>query len=177
LKVVAVGSTWNDPVNLHTKSRAEAISLLAKRRAEVASAKSVVIVGAGAVGIGGYLNFSLLILTELSGEIKMVNPEIKITIVHSERLPLSHHYPDHFRTKLVDVLKQHDVELLLNEKADMVNNSNSGTVPLQSGKTLAADAVVLRNTILETNRLSSLQRVPNQEARSLKRYQAHYTTL
>jgi hypothetical protein len=37
---------------LDTLSRKEAIDLFAKRRAEVAAAKDIIIVGAGAVGIG-----------------------------------------------------------------------------------------------------------------------------
>jgi NADPH-dependent 2,4-dienoyl-CoA reductase/sulfur reductase-like enzyme len=55
LQVIATGSDWKDPIALHTTSRKEATSLLAKRRAEVASAKNVVIIGAGPVGIGNII--------------------------------------------------------------------------------------------------------------------------
>jgi len=50
--VIATGSRWNDPVELHTNSKAEAIAFLEEQRMEVANAKNIVIVGAGAVGLG-----------------------------------------------------------------------------------------------------------------------------
>jgi NADPH-dependent 2,4-dienoyl-CoA reductase/sulfur reductase-like enzyme len=56
LQVIATGSDWKDPIALHTLSRKEAASLLAKRRAEVASAKNVVIIGGGPVGIGNIIS-------------------------------------------------------------------------------------------------------------------------
>jgi threonine dehydrogenase-like Zn-dependent dehydrogenase len=37
---------------LHTTSRTDAIAILAKKRAEIAAANDIVIVGAGPVGIG-----------------------------------------------------------------------------------------------------------------------------
>jgi len=128
--VVATGSTWHEPVELNTVSRKEAIELLAKRRAEVARAKDIIIVGAGAVGI------------ELSGEIKMAHPDKNITIIHGGKLPTSSIYPDHFREKILVTLKKYRVDIILNEQVDL-SKMDGKTVHLSSGQIMNADVVFL----------------------------------
>ena len=57
---------------------------------------------------------------------------------------MSHHYPDSFRKKVLDGLKEKDIKMLLNEKAgDLDNLPSSGTIKLQSGTKLTADLIVL----------------------------------
>lgn len=72
----------------------------------------------------------------------MLNPKIEVTIVQAGRLPLTDHYPDHFRKKVVDALKQRGIQIILNEKADISSINGAGRVQLQSGQTLSADLVV-----------------------------------
>jgi len=87
-------------------------------------------------------------LVELAGEIKMLNPKIEIKMIQASRLPLNDHYPDSFRQKVLDLLKSRNIEVLLNEKADLDAITGTGRVNLRSGKTLTADVVVLPKLIL-----------------------------
>ena len=82
-------------------------------------------------------------MLELSGEIKTAHPEKHITIVHASRLPISDAFPDTFREKTVAALKDHGVDILLNEKAIVESGNTSGELKLKSGKTLSADLIVI----------------------------------
>jgi len=124
--LIATGSAWTDPVNLHATSRKDAIELLAKQRSRVESAKDIVIVGAGAVGI------------ELSSEIKAAHPSINVHVIHKDRLPLSNVYPDSFRQQIKTRLVKNGINLLLNETVDLTTSEKSNTT-LLSGKTLSSD--------------------------------------
>ena len=73
----------------------------------------------------------------------MLNPQIAVKIVHAGALPLSDHYPDDFRKRVVKLLEKHDIDLFLNERAEYNPNSGNDVVRLQSGKVLEADLVVL----------------------------------
>jgi NADH dehydrogenase FAD-containing subunit len=73
----------------------------------------------------------------------MAHPEKHVTIVHASRLPISYAFPDSFREKAVNSLKEHGVEILLNEKVDIGSIGTTGDIKLQSGKTLPADLVVI----------------------------------
>jgi len=81
----------------------------------------------------------------MSGEIKMAHPDTNVTIVHGDRLPLSDHFPDYFRQKVVETLKKHDIEIVLGEKVDLNDIPQNGSIKLQSGKSLSADLVVSSN--------------------------------
>jgi apoptosis-inducing factor 2 len=117
--------------------------VFSKRRQQIAAAKNIVIVGAGPVGIGIPVFTQPSDLVELSGEIKMAHPEKHVTILHAGRLPISDAFPDFFREKAVNSIKEHGVELLLNEKVDTTTLGTSGQLKLKSGKTLPADLIVL----------------------------------
>jgi len=73
----------------------------------------------------------------------MAHPEKHVTIVHAARLPISDVFPDFFREKAVASLKQHGVEILLNEKVDTKSLGTSGEIKLKSGKVLSADLIVI----------------------------------
>ena len=107
------------------------------------TSKNIVIIGAGPVGIGMPAQRVILILVELAGEIKMAHPEKHVTIVHAGRLPISEAFPDSFRERAVNSIKNHGVELLLNEKVDMSSLGTSDQIKLKSGKTLLADLIVI----------------------------------
>ena len=80
--------------------------------------------------------------TELSGEIKMAHPKTNVTIVHGARLPVSDHFPDYFREKIVKSIENHGVNIILNEKIDIDSAGKNGVVKLSSRKSLSADLVV-----------------------------------
>jgi apoptosis-inducing factor 2 len=141
-QVIAVGSSWNDPIALQTFTKKDAVEVFSKRRQQIAAAKNIVIVGAGPVGVGMLVLRPPSNLVELSGEIKMAHPEKHVTIVHAGRLPISDAFPDSFREKTVNSIKGHGVELLLNEKVDTTSLGASGQLKLKSGKTLPADLIV-----------------------------------
>lgn len=134
---------------MHTTSRKDAIDILAKKRAEIASAKNIVIIGAGPVGIGICSLQYPTHFVELSGEIKMAHPDKNVTIVHGGRLPVSDAFPDYFREKAVASIEEHGVKIILNEKVDIDSIGGKGEITLMSGKTLPADLVVL--SILEVH--------------------------
>jgi NADH dehydrogenase FAD-containing subunit len=78
----------------------------------------------------------------------MVNPKANVTIVHGANLPISDAFPDYFRQKAVTTLKEHGIDIILNEFVDLTTiNNASKSVTLKSGKTLAADLVVLSTSI------------------------------
>jgi NADH dehydrogenase FAD-containing subunit len=117
---------------------------LKDRRAQVASAKDVIIIGAGPVGIG---NPSLpQSNVELFGEIKMVNPKANVTIIQSGNLPLSPPYTDGFRQKAKEAVTERGGKWLLNEKVDLTSITEK-SVTLHSGKTLTADYLVPTPTV------------------------------
>jgi NADH dehydrogenase FAD-containing subunit len=72
----------------------------------------------------------------------MVHPDTNVTIVHGARLPVSDEFPDYFREKLVASLEERNINIVLNEKADVDNIEGKSGVSLTSGKTLPADLVV-----------------------------------
>jgi NADH dehydrogenase FAD-containing subunit len=116
---------------------------MAKKRAEVAAAKNIVIVGAGAVGVGNIIRVSLM--SELFGEINMVNPNANVTIIQGANLPLNSAYTDSFRQKVKKEVENRGGKFMLNEKANLTS-TDTKAVKLQSGKTLTADIVVLSPT-------------------------------
>lgn len=73
----------------------------------------------------------------------MAHPEKHVTIIHAGKLPISDAFPDSFREKAVNSIKEHGVELLLNEKVDTTTLGTSNQLKLKSGKTLRADLIVL----------------------------------
>jgi hypothetical protein len=72
----------------------------------------------------------------------MAHPDKHVTILHAARLPISDAFPDYFREKTVASLKEHGVEILLNEKVDTDSLGTSGKIKLKSGKVLSADLIV-----------------------------------
>lgn len=79
----------------------------------------------------------------------MAHPGTNVTIVHGLNLPVSDEFPDYFREKVVTTLKEHDINIILNERADIDNIGENGVVRLTSGKTLSADLVVKPKYVYE----------------------------
>jgi len=126
--VLTPGSKWTG-VSAHPTDKTEALEFVNAWRKRFQDAKSVVIVGGGAVGI------------ELAGEIKDVYPETKVTIVHGEKQLINKTYPDKFRKEVEKKMKARGVELVLEEFAnDFAEGATEVTT--SSGKTLQADVIV-----------------------------------
>ncbi|KXN74507.1 FAD/NAD(P)-binding domain-containing protein [Conidiobolus coronatus NRRL 28638] len=92
--VVATGSS----------TKVDYVNEFAGYRTKINSASTVVVVGAGAVGV------------ELAADIKSHYPEKKVTLVHSRALPIVGPYTDKFRNRVVDELKTIGVELLFENR-------------------------------------------------------------
>lgn len=108
-------------------SRKEALATFAERRAKVAKAKDVVIVGAGPVGL------------ELFGEIKMANPNANVTIIHRDGLPLSNDFNQGFRQKLKTEVQKRGGKFMFNESVVLSSIGKEGGVKLENGNTVSAD--------------------------------------
>ena len=82
----------------------DAVPEMQKHAEELASRKHVVVVGAGAVGI------------EYAAEIKHYYPDINVTLLHSQTLPLTAIYPESFRKTLLQKLEAIGVSFINEEK-------------------------------------------------------------
>jgi apoptosis-inducing factor 2 len=124
---IATGSEWNGP--LRWPSRLEEVKpYLDGWRSKFASAKSVVLVGSGAVG------------TELAGEIRDFIPSAELTVVNRDALPLNSTYPDVFRKRVLEGLTSRGVKYLGGDavsslSADILN----GTDPVTPERTITTD--------------------------------------
>ncbi|KAK4457159.1 hypothetical protein QBC42DRAFT_350695 [Cladorrhinum samala] len=95
----------------------------------------VVVVGGGAVGI------------EMAAELKLVRPELNVTLVHSrDRLLSSEPLPDDVKDKSLDLLKESGVEVLMGLRVQKTEEVKDGTgtfyrVTFENGKAMLADQV------------------------------------
>lgn len=99
--VLATGSHYPFPAKLDFDTAAESRRRLAGARAVLESAREVLLLGAGPVGL------------ELAGEIRDVWPRMGITIVDPAANVVPGGLPDSFRAELRRQLRELDVELLL----------------------------------------------------------------
>jgi len=102
----------------------------AVKRAE----KGVVVIGGGAVGI------------EMAAELKAVEPNVKVTLIHSrDRLLSSEPLPDDFKDETLSLLRSVDVEVITGKrvKSQAVNEDNTTTTLTLSDKSsLTASCVI-----------------------------------
>ncbi|KAJ2196899.1 hypothetical protein IW139_001823 [Coemansia sp. RSA 353] len=148
--VVALGISRFAPIGIRSSTKSEFVAELAESYAQLESAKSVVVVGGGAVGI------------ELAADIKCDFPHKSVTLVHSRALPLPGPFKDELRHNVVDILQNSiGVELVLGQRviaqepasADMadtltdmpehvLSTATDATLTLSGGQTLHGDWVV-----------------------------------
>ena len=102
-----------------------------------ASREGVVVIGGGAVGI------------EMAGELKLVNPELKVTLIHSrDKLLSAEPLPAECSDLTIAALKKYGVELILGQRVleTVELKNNDGTivhkVKLQNGSELVAGRVI-----------------------------------
>lgn len=94
----------------------------------------VLVVGGGAVGI------------EMAAELKLAQPQTKVTLAHSRsRLLSSEPLPDNLAEKTLEILKENGVEVLLDHRLQETRETDSGAkeVIFTNGHTLRVNAVVV----------------------------------
>ncbi|KAK4152208.1 apoptosis-inducing factor 2 [Chaetomidium leptoderma] len=105
-------------------------------RAATTAKHGVVIVGGGAVGI------------EMAAELKLVHPQLKVTLVHSrDKLLSSESLPDEVKDRSLELLREAQVDVLMSHRLDRTDEvkDDSGNkclkVHFTNGHTLLADQV------------------------------------
>jgi NADH dehydrogenase FAD-containing subunit len=130
--VLATGSTYPFPAKLPSADAAEGRAALARGNAELAGAQSVLLVGAGAVGL------------ELAGEITATWPDKRVTIVDQSDDVLANRYSAEFRAEVRRQLDERGVEFVLGsplvaEPSEPRGVRGSVVATTQDGRELSAD--------------------------------------
>ncbi|RWA04407.1 hypothetical protein EKO27_g10698, partial [Xylaria grammica] len=133
--VVATGTKLRAPGTMTDDDKPLSVKYLQDYQQRLKNAKSVAIVGGGAVGV------------QMATDLKEIYPDKDITLVHSrdQLMPVYH-------SKLSDIIKARcqelGVKLVLGSRVDIpedeFQNASGGpiTVSLQNGSTLQADVVI-----------------------------------
>lgn len=124
---IATGSEWNGPLRWPTK-REEVKSYLDNWRERLATAKSVLLVGSGAVG------------SELAGEIVEFFPSTEVTVVNRNPLPLNETYPDSFRERVKAGLTGRGVKFIGGDSvSSLAPDVLNGTESVSPGRSITTD--------------------------------------
>ncbi len=129
--VLATGSSYAAPFKPEGNSIKDFREASAEVSLQLSSAKSVVIVGAGAVG------------TELAGEIAAAQPDKDITLVSSDNT-LFPMYPAKLGAQLNRKLERAGVNIVLGQRAENLlhlDRPYAGSVKLTDGRVISADLV------------------------------------
>jgi apoptosis-inducing factor 2 len=142
--VIATGSEWEGP--LRWPNRTNLVKpYVDKWREKFASARSIVLVGAGAVGC------------ELAGEVRDFVPGAELSVVQNEPLVLNPTYPESFRRRVQKGLEQRGVRVLTGDSIVHLQlgvlDGTSRVVPGQkitttNGVTLPAELIVCTTRFL-----------------------------
>ena len=107
-------------------------------RAVTNSTEGVVVVGGGAVGI------------EMAAELKMVQPNLRVTLVHSrDKLLSSEGLPDEAKDCALELVKEAGVETLMNHRvADLKERADSNgktvtDIKFTNGESMTASHVIM----------------------------------
>lgn len=174
--VVATGNTWEGPLDFPAGAKDASVKHVDKWRGKFATARRVVLIGGGAVGLGMFTcSFLVLMLLtsynlELAGEIKHYHPATEVTIIHSDSLPLNSAYSDKFRNTALASVTKKGVKVILNDKLD-VDGPDATHGVTRKGVTIDADLIVSyptsnlsstvpANTIMECHRSLPVVAVP-----------------
>ncbi|BFZ54181.1 Apoptosis-inducing factor 2 [Savitreella phatthalungensis] len=128
--IIATGSTWSDALTI-PDGRDEALKFFANQGEEIAAAKSILVIGGGAVGV------------EFAGEVgeKYQGTRRKdITLVHRGEELLSDAYPLKSRKLLTTQLRALGVDVALRTSTDGKVESKK-PVKLSDGRTITPDLV------------------------------------
>ncbi|KAL1676316.1 hypothetical protein EV122DRAFT_291979 [Schizophyllum commune] len=127
--VLGTGSIWPEEFNF-PEDPDRIPDHLAHWRGQIKDAKSVTIVGGGAVGV------------EFAGEIKEFYPKTKVTIVHGQEALLNSTYPTKFRKAFESRLKARGVEIVYNDYIENIPSGPITSVTTKKGKTIETDLVI-----------------------------------
>ncbi|KZV66544.1 FAD/NAD(P)-binding domain-containing protein [Peniophora sp. CONT] len=127
--VLAPGNTWSGPLDFPDTKEA-ALEHIHEWQEKFAAAKSVVLVGGGAVGI------------EYAGEVRDFFPDKKATIVHNQKLLLNPFFPDKFRKYIEKDVLAAGAEVLLGDAIDTTQVGEGKGITTRNGKKLDADLIV-----------------------------------
>ncbi|PWN34272.1 FAD/NAD(P)-binding domain-containing protein [Meira miltonrushii] len=115
--VIATGSKYAYPMRPSSQSLEESVESLRKLQKDIEQAKNVVILGAGPVGI------------EMSGEIRAVYPDKKITII--ERGPrILNGFREALHNNLLNQLKKKKIEIKFNTSVEVTDDLQSSAQKL-----------------------------------------------
>lgn len=137
--VIATGSDWNGPLRWVSR-REDVTEYLDAWREKFATAKSIVVVGAGAVG------------AELTGEIRDFVPSAELTVIQKDRLPLNATYPDAMRQRVASEIEARGTRVILNDTVELSQAVLDGTDPVTPGRkiTTAKGVTVPADLIVRT---------------------------
>ncbi|KAJ2845140.1 hypothetical protein IWW36_004908 [Coemansia brasiliensis] len=103
--ITALGQSRFAPIGVNSPTKQDFEQQLHTAFAQIKQARSIAVVGAGAVGI------------EMAADIKSDFPDKSVTLVHSRKLPLPGPFGDELRHKVVDILKnQLQIQLMLGQR-------------------------------------------------------------
>ncbi|NER78589.1 MAG: FAD-dependent oxidoreductase [Leptolyngbya sp. SIO1D8] len=129
--VIATGSTYAAPFKAIGDDIEGLRAINERTHKAVLNAKTIAIVGAGAVGV------------ELAGEIAFAMPDKKIVLI-SNKTTLFPNLPKKFGHALLNKLKAAEVEMILGEKVKNLARLDmpySGTLTLSNGRNIEADII------------------------------------
>ncbi|KAH6916251.1 hypothetical protein BKA70DRAFT_1368461 [Coprinopsis sp. MPI-PUGE-AT-0042] len=128
--VLATGNTWTGPMNYPEADFLGTKSHLDYWRYKFGTAKNVVIVGGGVVGM------------ELAGEIKDFYPDTEVTIIQRDSELLNGSYPARFRSAALKRVHQTGAKVILDDSVEAFEPSSDGTVKTKKGRVVKADLVI-----------------------------------
>ncbi|KAL1740886.1 hypothetical protein HDZ31DRAFT_46573 [Schizophyllum fasciatum] len=127
--VLGTGSVWPEEFNFPDDA-ARVPDHLAHWRGQIKAAKSVTIVGGGAVGI------------EFAGEIKEFHPDKKVTIVHGADLLLNDTYPTKFRKAFESRLRAKGVDIIYEDYVENIPEGPVTSITTKKGKQIQTDLIL-----------------------------------
>ncbi|KAI0042334.1 FAD/NAD(P)-binding domain-containing protein [Auriscalpium vulgare] len=127
--LLAPGSVWPEPLDFPDGEKRAAVNHIQDWRKKFKDAQDIVVVGGGSCGI------------EYAGEVADFYPGKKVTIVHGPDKLLNSTYPDKFRKRIEQDVRETGVNIVFGDYMDD-NTITNGFVTTRLGKKIKADLVV-----------------------------------
>lgn len=159
--VLATGSVWTGTTNFSALTSDEDVHAhVDSWRKKISVARSIVVVGGGAVGLGTSYPYDVVLdriltptylaLLELAAEIKHYHPRTVVTVVHAGDKLLNAAYPDKFRNRAKADLEAIGISVVLGDRVidipdeGVIGGESGGPASLRTsnGDTIEADLFV-----------------------------------